>query len=114
MIDYQCDSTTAMGGKSKGSVSIRGIKDERGWDSFKFTLEKNVDFHELDSKILLNAIEESIKMMPPKQEPKSKEKNTVDASSGANLEGVGGEENGTPADPVTVLEKHNCTVFMPD
>ena len=51
-----------MGGsKSKGSVYIRGVKGELGFDSFKFVLEKNVDFAELDSSMVLNAVEHALK-----------------------------------------------------
>lgn len=50
LIDYHVDSTTASGGKSKGTIYIRGIKSQDGgYDSFKFILEKGVDFSDLDS-----------------------------------------------------------------
>ena len=49
MIDYAVNSSTALGAKSKGSIYIRGIKGEGGFDSFKFVLEKGFDFHELDT-----------------------------------------------------------------
>ena len=48
MIDYAVNSSTALGAKSKGSIYIRGIKGDGGFDSFKFVLEKGFDFHELD------------------------------------------------------------------
>ena len=40
---------------------IRGIKGEEGFDSFKFILEKNVDFSDLDIKLVLAAYEEAFK-----------------------------------------------------
>ena len=50
LIDYECDSTTAQGAKNKGSIYIRGIKSQDGgYDTFKFILEKSVDFNDLDS-----------------------------------------------------------------
>lgn len=50
MIDYEVDSTTAQGAKNKGSIYIRGIKSQDGgYDTFKFILEKSVDFNDLDS-----------------------------------------------------------------
>jgi len=49
LIDYECMSTSCPGSKSKGSVYIRGVKSDSGFDSFKFVLEKSVDFSELDS-----------------------------------------------------------------
>jgi hypothetical protein len=50
LIDYEVDSTTAQGAKNKGSIYIRGIKSmDGGYDSFKFILEKSVDFNDLDS-----------------------------------------------------------------
>lgn len=48
-IDFETKSTTAPGGKSKGSIYIRGVKNPQGIDSFKFVMEKSVDFCELDS-----------------------------------------------------------------
>lgn len=49
-IDYENNSSTAMGGKSKGSIYIRGVKSEaKGIDSFKFVMEKSVDFCDLDA-----------------------------------------------------------------
>ena len=68
MIDYEVLSSTGHGFKTKGSVFIRGSRDqETGYDSFKFILEKAVDFNKLDSDIILEAIEASFKMFPPKQ-----------------------------------------------
>lgn len=50
LVDYKVDSTTAQGAKSKGSIYIRGIKSrDGGYDSFKFILEKSVDFNDLDA-----------------------------------------------------------------
>lgn len=60
-IDYSVDSSTVGGSKSKGTVYIRGMKAE-GVDSFKFVLEKRVDFAELDSQMVINAVEFAIKM----------------------------------------------------
>ena len=44
LLDYDVNSTTAVGAKNKGHIYIRGVT---GGDtsSFKFILEKNVDFH---------------------------------------------------------------------
>ena len=47
-IDYQNNSSTAEGGKSNGTIYIRGVKTPAG-DSFKIVMEKGVDFNELDS-----------------------------------------------------------------
>lgn len=50
MIDYEVDSMTSNGAKNRGSIYIRGIKSQDGgFDSFKFILEKTVDFNDLDS-----------------------------------------------------------------
>jgi hypothetical protein len=46
-IDYACDSSTAPGGSSKGSIYIRGVKG-KDFDSYKFVMEKGVDFCDLD------------------------------------------------------------------
>ena len=60
-IDYAVNSTTALGSKSKGTIYLRGIKDESGFDSFKFILEKTFDFNDLDVKLFLTAYEEAFK-----------------------------------------------------
>ena len=53
MIDYDVKSSTVSGGKSKGTIYIRGVKGYNGLDSYKFVLEKSVDFAPLDSEIIL-------------------------------------------------------------
>ena len=55
LLDYNVDSTTIGGTKSKGSVYIRGYKGQDGWDSFKFTLEKSLDFSQFDADLITNA-----------------------------------------------------------
>ena len=65
LIDYSCKSTQTDGAYSKGSVYIRGVKSDEGYDSFKFVLEKNNDFSALDCQIILNAMEEAHKQNPP-------------------------------------------------
>ena len=55
------NSSTVSGGKSKGTVYIRGIKSETGFDSFKFVLEKNVDFSDLDAEMVIGAVEHLFK-----------------------------------------------------
>ena len=65
IIDYECNSSTAPGSKSKGSIYIRGAKNmnsQNGLDSFKFVLEKDVDFNDVDSKIMIAVLEEINKM----------------------------------------------------
>lgn len=54
-------SPSVQGTKNRGSIYIRGIKGEGGFDSYKFVLEKSVQFHELDSEIILRAYEEAYK-----------------------------------------------------
>jgi len=54
MVDYKVDSTTAMGGRNKGTFFVRGVQNESG-DAYKFVLEKNTDFHDLDIEIVLQA-----------------------------------------------------------
>lgn len=67
-IDYSVNSSSVGGSKSKGSVYIRGVKGELGYDSFKFVLEKNVDFADLDSAMVLNAVEHALKTQWIEQE----------------------------------------------
>jgi len=56
------NSATVHGAKNKGSVYIRGSKSlDGGYDSFKFILEKSVDFSDLDAQIILAAYEEAFK-----------------------------------------------------
>ena len=61
-IDYSVNSSTVSGGKSKGTVYIRGIKSDTGFDSFKFVLEKNVDFSDLDAEMVIGAVEHLFKI----------------------------------------------------
>lgn len=64
LIDYNVDSTTIGGTKAKGSVYIRGYKGNDGWDSFKFTLEKSLDFSQFDANLIINAYEQALKPKP--------------------------------------------------
>ena len=61
LIDYEVNSSTAQGAKTKGSVYIRGVKGDGEYDAFKFILEKGVDFSDLDIKLILKAYEEAYK-----------------------------------------------------
>jgi hypothetical protein len=49
LVDYQVTSSMLLGTKSLGSVYIRGIKGDDGFDSFKFILEKSNDFSDFDA-----------------------------------------------------------------
>lgn len=64
LIDYEVNSSSAEGSKTKGSIYIRGIKGEGGFDSYKFILEKGFDFHDLDIQLISKAYEEAFR---PKQ-----------------------------------------------
>jgi hypothetical protein len=64
-IDYSNDSSTAPGGKSKGSIYIRGVKG-KDIDSYKFVMEKGVDFCDLDVQIFVNILTEVNRLLPPK------------------------------------------------
>lgn len=48
LVDYEVNSSSAHGAKTKGSIYIRGVKGGDGFDAFKFILEKGVDFNDLD------------------------------------------------------------------
>ena len=116
--DYEVNSTTADGAKTRGSVYIRGLKDKEGYDSFKFILEKAVDFCDLDIQIVLKAIEEAFK-------PKIKPTTVYEKGGSKKLPGIG-KSSGKPGakkdkekaieedDPHANLENLGCTVFMPD
>lgn len=65
MIDYQVDSSTAPGSPTRGTVYIRGVKTPQGFDTYRFVLEKGVDFSQLDADMMVGAIEEMIRQMPP-------------------------------------------------
>lgn len=60
-IDFMTNSSTIGGTKNKGSVFLRGIKGPNGNDSFKFVLEKHNDFSDLDTELILNAVEHALK-----------------------------------------------------
>lgn len=123
LLDYEVDSSTARGGKSGGSIYIRGAKGERV-DNFKFVVEKNVDFHETDVKIILKAYEEAFK---PKKDIKplgvGSDSRQPNQSSGRKSKkkqgGMGGlfgnnEQEGVEDDsPEAILERSGCTVFVP-
>ena len=118
MIDYEVLSSTGHGFKTKGSVFIRGSRDqETGFDSFKFILEKAVDFNKLDSDLILEAIEASFKMFPPKKAeadpPRFSAKNKANFGN-PMASSSGGESSEEPQDPASVLQKHGCSVFLPD
>lgn len=60
-LDFLVNSSTVGGSKCKGALYIRGVKGDNGIDSFKFVLEKNVDFSDLDRDLMLNAVEHAMK-----------------------------------------------------
>jgi hypothetical protein len=68
VIDYEVASSTASGGTCSGTIYIRGMKGKDGVDAFKFVLEKNVDFADLDSQLFITALELVNKMQPPTPE----------------------------------------------
>jgi len=70
MIDYSVDSSTAPGSPTKGTVYIRGIKTAQGYDQYRFVLEKNVDFSQLDADLMIAAVEEMVRQLPPQVEQK--------------------------------------------
>lgn len=123
LLDFEVDSTTARGGKSSGSIYIRGTKGDP-YDNFKFVLEKNVDFHQTDVDVILKVYEEAFKpkrtplgvgvdqnktnQSPNKPRSRSKSKSGLNPFSGSNQ-----EEGDVDDSPQGVLEKHGCTVFVP-
>lgn len=62
MIEYAVNSSTVGGSKCKGTIYIRGIRNETGIDSYKFVVEKLVDFADLDSDMILNAVEHLLRI----------------------------------------------------
>lgn len=118
LIDYEVESTTARGAKCSGSIYIRGVKTD-GYDSFKFVVEKNTDFHQVDIDIILRAYEEAFK---PKMKPMGVGADKGQANQSASkfknpLKGVlpGKEASNEQQDdsPQGVLERLGCTVFVP-
>ena len=57
LIDYSVRSATVGGTYNKGSVYIRGVKGNEGYDSFKFILEKANDFSDFDAELVVSAYE---------------------------------------------------------
>jgi ATP-dependent protease Clp ATPase subunit len=96
MIDYETNSAQTKDGKTKGSCYIRGIKDPKG-DRFKFVLEKASDFCDLDAELVVAVAQEVNLMSPP-----------------VMIEESGFQKEKTNSDPLTLLEEHGCSVFMPD
>lgn len=118
LIDYEVDSSTARGAKSGGSIYIRGVKSDN-YDSFKFVIEKNTDFHQVDVDVILKAYEEAFK---PKMKPMGvgADKKNANQSSGKSkfqnpFKGVSEQSSNEQQDdsPQGVLERHGCTVFVP-
>lgn len=120
LIDYEVDSSTARGAKSSGSIYIRGAKSET-YDNFKFVIEKNTDFHQVDVDIILKAYEEAFK---PKMKPmglgteksQPNQSNSKSRSGFTNpLKGAFSSDQPQQEDnsPQGVLERHGCTVFIP-
>lgn len=64
LIDYSVKSPVVDGGSSKGSLYIRGVKGNEGWDSFKFIMEKHNDFSPFDAEIVINAYEKAFTPRP--------------------------------------------------
>jgi hypothetical protein len=60
LIDYRVNSPKIPGAKSSGSVYIRGIKGQEGWDSFKFVLEKANDFSDFDAELVVKMYEKAL------------------------------------------------------
>ena len=130
-IDFSVDSSTVGGSKCKGSVFVRGIKGDNGFESYKFVLEKMVDFAQLDSDMVINAVEHLLKMMPEESDDEEsedgeqprfsarkktfgKKKSSGAQTSGDPMSSETGSDGGDDNDPVSVLEKHSCSVFLPD
>ena len=67
LLDYTVDSSQVRGTKCSGSVYIRGVKGEGGWDSFKYTLEKANDFSDFDVELLVNGYEHAFRKMSASQ-----------------------------------------------
>ena len=120
LIDYELESTTAKGAKSGGSIYIRGVQNDN-YDSFKFVIEKNTDFHNVDVEIVLKAYEEAFK---PKMKPMGvgSDRGNTNQSQGKSREwrnplkgAFQGQNNPEDQDdsPQGILERHGCTVFVP-
>ena len=84
-------------------------------------VEKGVDFNDIDTDIILNAIEETYKMYPPppkvEAEPprfSAKNKTQYNRTGNPMASSSGQDQNEENNDPASVLQKHGCTVFMPD
>lgn len=120
LIDYEVPSSTARGAKSSGSIYIRGARSEE-YDNYKFVVEKNVDFDDVDVQIILKAYEEAFK---PKMKPlgvgsdsrapnqSSKKSSGIKNPFKGVLSGEGNPEEEDQS-PQGVLERHGCTVFTP-
>lgn len=96
----------SQSGKARGSVFLRGIRKDNGYESFKFVIEKSVDFCDLESSIMVTALEEICKMQPPKPMHAT--------GSGDKAMQAGSGMDDEPKDPLSVLEQHGCSVFLPD
>jgi hypothetical protein len=86
------------------------------YDSFKFVMEKNVDFHEIDVELFLKAYEEAFKpkMAPIGMGADAKNSPSEKPKAFKNMTGWTAEpEAQQQANPQTTLESLGCSVFVP-
>ena len=86
-----------------------------------------VDFNDLDTDLILGAIEHALQLQPEpapvednnyQAKPRFQAKNAYKVNKSDQTGNAMSSESGSGAnkddDPVSVLEKHSCTVFLPD
>ena len=137
LVDYLVNSSQVQGTRCPGSLYIRGVKGQDGLDSFKFTLEKGQDFSEFDVQLFLAAYSAALTLRPedtpartasnideanmtPAQRKFARRMAAKSPTNSQPIQGgpggpmAGAQQQGDENDPVVVLEKHGCSVFLPN
>lgn len=137
LVDYLVNSSQVQGTRCPGSLYIRGVKGQDGLDSFKFTLEKGQDFSEFDVQLFLAAYSAALTLRPedtpagtaskideadmtPAQRKFTRRMAAKSPTNSQPIQGgpagpmAGAQQQGDENDPMVVLEKHGCSVFLPN
>lgn len=133
LVDYLVNSSQVEGTRCPGSLYIRGVKGQDGLDSFKFTMEKGQDFSEFDAQLFLTAYAGALELGPeqlpagaapavdeanmtPAQRKFARRMAAKGSGSSQPIQGApaGAQQQGDEGDPKAVLEKHGCSVFLPN
>lgn len=108
-LDYEISSGSIQNAKNRGTLYLRGAKG-KVYDNYVFSIEKQMDFNELEAEAILAVYEEAFR-------PKPGVRNQGEANhqrGGSTDKSTQKEEGkGDKNDPMQVLHKYGVSVFMP-